>query len=553
MTLRMTCITIGIAFFALAGGCGSSSNGSGVGRSSVKIVVNDETGKPLPGFTVSVSTLSTTALTDSVGMALLENVPSGLADISVVKSGYPQFSQEATIIADMPLEKIFTYINSVPVTVTDEKGRPVAGANIFTKPPTQTLTTDSSGRATFTHMPKTTTTFTVRRSNLKDVNYIAEPAGTVAIHVQSGSPAMNIVTPGMDDIISVPTNVTLKGTGVDFEDGALPDSSFAWYSSIDGFLGKGSTFVVPALSSGYHKLTLKGTDSDNNISETMISFTVFDYQLDSYFPIPAGEIWTHRYLVSEFYLTNSENVNEYWVLKGITTKITNDHNRVVDIYWDTTIQSQTTHFRLTLSDSLIRENNSLYISQTVERSYEWTGTTEKPYFIVSIGTEYQPRFLFLKNVTNPAAEPSYQTSVRAETAFSYTYYSTKSQVFHDSKTITSAVTVGSEEYVQTDRGIYKGIIVTFKQDNAEKKMYLAKGIGPIRLEDMALNINTVSVLSSATLLRFHTPTTKAVSGIQGAVPAAPPVYDLRIDRKNPGDMLRLHRFLSGLVPRCGAL
>ncbi len=114
----------------------------------------------------------------------------------------------------------------------------------------------------------------------------------------------------------------------------------------------------------------------------------------------------------------------------------------------------------------------------MEKSFEWTGTTEKPYFIVQIGTHYQPKFLFLKNVINPAAEPSYQNAVRAETELSYTNYSKQSQIFHDSKTINSSVTVGAEEYVQTDRGILQGIIVTFVQDNAEKKMYLARGIAP---------------------------------------------------------------------------
>ncbi len=217
MTTRVTLFSIGTAIILFACGCGSNSTGAGGGRSSVTFIVNDESGKPLPGFTASVSTFKTTALTDSGGIAVIEDVPSGAADVSVMKSGYPLFSRHLTLKSGSPLEERFVYINEVPVTVMDEKGRPVPGADILTKPATQTLTTDSSGRVLFTHMPKTTLTFTVQRKNLRNTDYIVEPSGPVAISVQSGPPTMNILSPGMDDIISIPTNITLKVTGFDFE------------------------------------------------------------------------------------------------------------------------------------------------------------------------------------------------------------------------------------------------------------------------------------------------------------------------------------------------
>jgi len=113
----------------------------------------------------------------------------------------------------------------------------------------------------------------------------------------------------------------------------------------------------------------------------------------------------------EFYLTNSENVNEYWVLRSLSVKMTKDSNRVVDIYWDTVASLITTHFRLTLTDSLVLEGDTMYITQTVERSSEWQGSVEKPYFTVQIGTTYLPRYVFLKSLKNISAAPSYQSTV----------------------------------------------------------------------------------------------------------------------------------------------
>jgi hypothetical protein len=195
------------------------------------------------------------------------------------------------------------------------------------------------------------------------------------------------------------------------------------------------------------------------------------------------------------------------------------------------------------------ENGTIYISQTTEQSRDWRGADEKPYFIVYIGTSYNPRYVFLKNVTDIAAEPSYQSTVRAETEYSYTYYSVTSSVFHDSKAVTTSVQIGSEETIRTDQGLMKGTLVTVRQGGAEKKWYITKGIGLIRIEDMALNISTVAVLSNSTLLRFHNPAIKPAPFGAAAPSGIPPRFDLRIDRGKPDDVLKLHRFLAGMIPR----
>jgi len=95
----------------------------------------------------------------------------------------------------------------------------------------------------------------------------------------------------------------------------------------------------------------------------------------------------------------------------------------------------------------------------------------------------------------------------------------------------------------------RGTLVTFRQGNAEKRWYLTKGLGIIRIEDTALNISSAAVLSTATLLRFINPALKPVFLSPAAGRQAPPRFDLGIDRGKTRDALRLHRFLAGMAPR----
>jgi hypothetical protein len=538
-----------IVLAAVLAGCGTSSTGTGGGRNSISVTVKDDAENPLSGFTVASSSTENTATTDSTGNALLERVPGGVSEITVTKAGYPPFSQSITVENGKPQALTFVYIPHATVTVKDEKNRPIIGATISTLPVTYNLVTDGSGAVVFENLPLTSLKFIVRRPSLEDAAFTLETKRELQIVVGSAAPVVEILLPRLDDAYTSTWNISFSGRGRDFEDGELPDSALVWISNKDGMLGSGKQLTVPMLSPGYQTVTLRGTDSDGKQGENTVSFSVFDYQLDSYFPIPPGETWTYRYLVPEFYLTNSENVSEYWVLKNLSVKMSTDSRRVVDIYWDTVSQTITTHFRLTLSDSLQMDNGTVYISQTTEQSREWSGSEEKPYFIVYIGTSYNPRYTFLKNINDITAEPFYQSTVRAETEYSYTYYSVMSPVFHDSKAVTTSVRVGGEETIQTDRGLMKGTFVTIKQGESEKKWYLTRGIGLIRLEDTALNISTVAVLSNTSLLRFLNPSTKPVPFRASASPGSPPRFDLRIDRGKPSDIMRLHRFLAGMIPR----
>jgi hypothetical protein len=73
---------------------------------------------------------------------------------------------------------------------------------------------------------------------------------------------------------------TVGGTGVgtDKEDGQIPGTSLKWYSSLDGEIGSGTSFLVEALglSEGEHQISLDVTDSEG-ASSFSNPITIFIY------------------------------------------------------------------------------------------------------------------------------------------------------------------------------------------------------------------------------------------------------------------------------------
>jgi hypothetical protein len=134
--------------------------------------------------------------------------------------------------------------------------------------------------------------------------------------------------------------------------------------------------------------------------------------------------------------------------------------------------------------------------------------------------------------------------------YTYSYYNNQSTIFRESSLLNTSMQIGNEESVQTDKGLLKARSMIIKQGGSEKKWFLAKGLGLIRIEDTALNISTAAIMTSASLYRFHSPLGKeAGGGAPALVSGEVPRYDLRINRAKPEDRLRLHRFLASLTPR----
>lgn len=68
--------------------------------------------------------------------------------------------------------------------------------------------------------------------------------------------------------------VTLEGQAYDAEDGMLPDLNLEWSSDLDGTLGTGALLQTADLTLGTHTITLKATDSDNNLVQATTTVVV---------------------------------------------------------------------------------------------------------------------------------------------------------------------------------------------------------------------------------------------------------------------------------------
>jgi hypothetical protein len=88
------------------------------------------------------------------------------------------------------------------------------------------------------------------------------------------SPSATITAPTGGLTVPEGATITLEGSATDPQDGAVPDASLAWRSSIDGALGTGTSVDVVAPTVGVHTVTLTATDLDGNAGTATISISV---------------------------------------------------------------------------------------------------------------------------------------------------------------------------------------------------------------------------------------------------------------------------------------
>ena len=70
----------------------------------------------------------------------------------------------------------------------------------------------------------------------------------------------------------------LSGSGMDMEDGSLPDSSLVWSSNRQGELGIGPSVPINSLLPGQHIITLTATDSYGISAQTSVMIYI-DYPI----------------------------------------------------------------------------------------------------------------------------------------------------------------------------------------------------------------------------------------------------------------------------------
>jgi uncharacterized repeat protein (TIGR01451 family) len=94
------------------------------------------------------------------------------------------------------------------------------------------------------------------------------------INVPDKAPVALITSPASSGALENGTLLVLQGTGVDFEDGTLPDVSMSWSGDRVGALGTGPSMPVPGLLPGWHVFTLTVTDSTGKSSSSTASVYV---------------------------------------------------------------------------------------------------------------------------------------------------------------------------------------------------------------------------------------------------------------------------------------
>ncbi|MCE5249217.1 carboxypeptidase-like regulatory domain-containing protein [bacterium] len=545
-------LTLLAGTFLLISGCSDKKSVDPDNTSTIYVRVTNEFGEPIEGAVVTTSPQTQTITTDTSGNATFKNIVSRSYNVIVNKAGSPEFNQYTKLESTKTSDLHFIIISQLKVFVRDEVNRPAKNTSIITKPETQNAVTDDSGIAYLTNVPVRSYQVVIERSGLAPVNsnivLDADSYKGIDFVLTSEPPVITISEPS-DNSVFGPYSITFKGTGIDYEDGELPDSQLVWSSNLDGNLGGGKLITVETLSVGNHIITFEGVDSDNKTSRSKILIVVADYNPDSYFPLLENSSWKYRHLTPTFYVVNGNNVNELWEMKDFTISIDDKKRRKSVIEYDITIGLVIKHFRYTLIDTIVEDNNSIYITETTEETREWNESdADKPYLIMNITTVYSPRYLILKNMTNLSEELSFTSSTRAETEWSYIYFNTPSSVFAESFVIDTQTDISSPKFVQTDKGLYSAVNLTITTSNSVKNWWLTKGLGLIRLDYSMADLEHTAVLLDSDMLRFYRDKPVVGESKAAVIPYTVPVMNFRISRETGKGLMELRNLLKSMCP-----
>ncbi len=526
--------------------CGNNSGGNtspGATTVTLTVIVTENAGKGLPGFEVTTEPATTTVFTDSLGHAVLNDLPFGTYSVRISQEGYPQVYAGANLSNGSGSVTV-SYLPTATIQFKHETKGPYAGAQITTEPYGFSGRTDNQGCVTFTRMPVTYYTFTVRREGLPDITFSSTtPSLSTTLFVPNHIPTVVITSPADKSTFTSTRPVTFTGSGTDIEDGAIPDSSLVWYSDRDGEIGRGAKLVVSSLSGGNHRITLKGFDADDKPGEASVGIGVADLQLDSYFPIPLGETWSYSFLVPEFYVSTGDSTYEYWVMKDVSVKIYDGNLRSVTMVYDIVKNGAMLHYSYTVNDVFQSDGTGLAISKTDETSLEWdTGT---PYKTLLVNTTYTPPYILLKNAKSISPQSSFSFKTDLMVSWYSVSYGSRSNTYTEYETLSVLSKAFDEETITTSAGTFPAICVVTNERGIEKTVWFAKGVGPVKFEDNSFSPKATATLTNASLLRIGL-TAKSAFHPSGTKAAAP---ILHIDRNTPQGMRELHRFLSSMAPR----
>ncbi|MBN1293063.1 MAG: carboxypeptidase regulatory-like domain-containing protein [Candidatus Latescibacteria bacterium] len=537
----------------LYGGCSKNSSVDPVESTSIFVKVTDENGDPIEGAAVKTNPETDTITTDDEGKVLFQNLPVRSYSVIVNYSGSPEFKQFVNLSTSTTADLHFIILSQLSIHIKDEQLRPISDATLSTIPLTQEVIADNDGVAILKNVPVQAYLFTVTPQNLPPVkrNIVLDEntRDSMDFMITSQAPVVQIIEP-VDDKVTTPFEVAFEGLGTDNEDGDLPDSAYKWFSNSDGELGTGKRIIIDELSRGSHIITLTCTDSDNKSTTTTISIIIVNYDPNSYFPLLENANWEYRHANPNFYII-ANNVSEYWEVKDMIIAINDQLQRISSVYYDITIGVVVKHYKYTLIDYLEEENNTIYVTKTSEEMIEWQGNEEKnPYFRLNIDTSYTPSFLILKNITDPFSEPQYDHTVRTESEWKYTYFSTTSSIFRESLNLETTVTVGETRYIQTDKGHFPAVKISISSSADDiKTWWLTQGLGIVQIDYMLSGSVQTATLTDSDLLEFYrTPEQKMISG-KATEHSSPVVFKkLNYSNETGEGLMELRNLLRNMIP-----
>jgi hypothetical protein len=94
-----------------------------------------------------------------------------------------------------------------------------------------------------------------------DSDGLSASASVAVTVIVNQAPTVTIGQPAPNAILTQGQAYTFIGSGTDPEDGALAGASLVWTSDQAGQIGTGTSFSVALAQTGYHDITLTGTDS----------------------------------------------------------------------------------------------------------------------------------------------------------------------------------------------------------------------------------------------------------------------------------------------------
>jgi hypothetical protein len=447
------------------------------------------------------------------------------------------------------------------VYAVNNKQVPLRGVEISTVPETVTAITDDEGYADLGIIPfDASYLYTIKRydilleessNGLKIENGVLELKAVVSYmkNLPLMIPVTKILSPG-DNQHFINRSVHFIGNGYDLEDDLLPEESLVWHSSIDGELGTGRELVVDRLNIGQHIITLTGTDSDGKDDTSSIRLNLYFNDENTCFPLPYTGYWRYRYDTRDFTINDPLRGDEYWFVNVLDVSADDADTRNCLMEYAITRGDSTKYCRYEVVDHYETDAENIYISKTTEQLqiFENENTSGEPTEQLDIKTVYSPRYLLMKQFMDPGAESSYETSGAVEVTWDYRHSNSLSQTLTETIDISTSYEIGQTETIETGIGNYEAVPLTITSDGTERTLWLAKGIGIVRMAYDSFDFPLTATLSDTNVPSFS-----------GVGPSVVMKSALRGNNNNwiafdslpetPERMMELSKILRGLCPR----